>query len=163
MARRLRPTLPASRPTTRRQRRRQAARKIGISSRLRSFITRRKQAPELIRDEGFGTPPRLIGVAAKGEEPVEHDLSRLGIDRFDSHLLHKCAHFVDATEEQNVRSGFAGRAQKLALRGWRERAWLRAADRSDGAKLVPRGEITPERAHEILQPRLMLAALIALL
>src|SRR6266851_4806088 len=71
---------------------------------------------DLADDKNFGAAPGVIGVAAKGEQPVEQDALRLWVDRLDLRPLHQRAHLVDAADQQDVRASFTGRSHEAADR-----------------------------------------------
>ncbi len=124
---------------------------------------RRAARDDLVRDEGFGPAPGVIGVAAKGEELDEHHPPGAGVDGLDLRVLHQRAHLVDAANQQDVRAGFAGCSHKIADRHAGKRARTGGASRRDDPEAAALREIALEGAHEGFQPRFMLPALIALL
>src|SRR6266849_3113754 len=77
---------------------------------------------DLADDKNFGAAPGLVGVAAKGEQPVEQDALGLWVDRLDLRPLHQRAHLVNAADQQDVPANFAGRSHKAGDRRARQRA-----------------------------------------
>src|SRR5216683_93394 len=116
---------------------------------------------DLVDDKNFGAAPGVIGVAAKGEQPVEQDALGLWVDRLDLRPLHQRAHLVDAADQQDVRASFAGRSHEAADRRARQRAGSGSAYGRYQPEAVALREIVLEGAHEDGEPRFMLPALIA--
>ena len=52
----------------------------------------------LLGHKNLGTPPCVIGIASKGQQPVEDQFFGLQIDRLDFCPLDERAHFVNAAK-----------------------------------------------------------------